>query len=300
MQKFKLISLTTLLILFNTPASWAQMSRMLANLPLVEWSGKWKEAALTDDEKLDLLALIAEGDSVQFELETYDPLTAEEGDIRYFPFELSGLHYLDLDFDGDLDMLYDGQSGWQNLRDTKIYLQKNGRFEFLKTLRGGILDIQKKESSWLVSTHWRPCCDSYTSRIISHEFSKANQGIFQESISYIGLSRLKGLPDFSGLQPGSVNNADLMATIDDFRGTHPYFREQNKVMQESLRAGKPLSLLHLSGDVKINILEKKQVGEESWYLVITEAVSDVPKSIYEWSDGDNRRFIGWVNEASID
>ncbi|MTI39545.1 hypothetical protein [Fulvivirga lutimaris] len=297
---FKGLALTTLLTILITNICWSQMSRMLPNLPLVEWSGKWKESALPDNEKLDLLSLLPDGDSVQFELETYDPLTAEEGDIRYFPFELSGLHYLDLDFDGDLDLIYDGQSGWQNLRDTKIYMQDNGQFEFLKILRGGILDIEKKESSWLVSTHWRPCCDSYTSRIITHEFSKGNEGVLKESISYVGSGWLKGLPDFSTSKSGSINDADLMATVNDFRGSHPYFREQNKTIHESLRAGNPIRLIHLPGDVKINILDKKQEGKETWYLVITEAISDVPKSIYEWSDGDNRRFIGWVKDVSID
>uniref|UniRef100_UPI00404A4098 hypothetical protein n=1 Tax=Fulvivirga sp. TaxID=1931237 RepID=UPI00404A4098 len=300
MQKFKVLAISTLLAIFITHTSWAQMSKMLPNIPLVEWSGKWREPALPDNEKLELLSLLPDGDSVQFELETYDPLTAEDGDIRYFPFEISGLHYLDLDFDGDLDMLYDGQSGWQNLRDTKVYMQEKGQFEFLKTLRGGILDIEKKESSWLISTHWRPCCDSYTSRIITHEFSINNQGAFKESISYIGSGWLKGLPDFSALKSGSIKDADLMATLNDFRGTHPYFGAQNKVIHESLRAGDPISMVHLPGDTKINVLDKKQEGEESWYLVITENVSGVPKSIYEWSDGDNRRFIGWVKDVSID
>lgn len=276
-----------------------QMVQKFAQLPLAEWSGEWRSSDLTDQEKLERLSLLPQGDSVQFELPDYDPEN-DYGDPRYFPFNIYGLHYFDLDFDGDLDMIYSGQSGWQTLRDTKVYLLENDSYELHSTLRGGLLDIQRKDNAFEIHTMWVPCCDSYTTRIETHSFSAKQQSVFKESISIIALKFLKGMPDFTNLPIGSITDANLYASRDDFRGTHPYFRDDNRPMNEALRKGEPVSLINLQGQTKFRLMDQKTINDQIWYLVITEPVLNAPKSHYEWSDGDHRRFVGWVKNVKMD
>jgi hypothetical protein len=275
----------------------AQMANIFTKLPKEKWSGKWQTAKLTDKQKLERLSLLPAGDSVQFELPYYDSLNTTN-DNRYFPLNLKGLNFLDLDFDGDLDLVYNGSSGWQTLMDTKVYLNENNRYQFLKILNGAIIDIHKTKNSYEIYTQWIPCCDSYTTRIEKTLFSKSIQGSFQESISIIGLNRLKAMPDFNGLKSGWINDTSLFATQSDFNGTYPYFGAQTKAASDSLRAKHPIKLINLTGRNQVRILDQKSVHGKEWYLIITEVIADAPKSRYEWSAGANRRFVGWVNHMN--
>jgi hypothetical protein len=278
--------------------SYGQMAATFAKLPLAKWSGEWKSFELSDKEKMDRLAFLPEGDSVQFELPNYS--SQEEDEPLYFPFNIYGLHYFDLDFDGDLDMVYSGQSGWQTLSDTKVYLLEDNIYELKATLRGGLLDIQKMDNAFEIHTIWVPCCDSYTTRIETHRFSAEEQAVFKESISVIALRHLEGMRSFDNLPTGIIIDADLFASSRDFRGTHPYFRANNRPMNNALRKGEFVSLVKLKGDIKITLLDQKMINDQTWYLVITDAILNTPKSHYEWSDGDHRRLIGWVNQVKFD
>ncbi len=274
-----------------------QMAKIFTKLPKEKWSGKWQTTKLTDKQKLERLSLLPVGDSVQFELPYYDSLNTTN-DSKYFPLNLAGLHFLDLDFDGDLDLVYSGSSGWQTLMDTKVYLSENNRYQFLEILNGAILDIHKAKNSYEIYTQWIPCCDSYTTRIEKTLFSKSNQGSFKESISIIGLNRLKAMPDFKGLRSGWIKDADLFASQSDFNGMSPYFGAQTKAATDSLRAKHPIKLINLAGRTQVSILEQKSVNGKEWYLIITEVIADAPKSRYEWSAGVNRRFVGWVDQMN--
>jgi hypothetical protein len=275
----------------------AQMSKAFTKLPKEKWSGKWQPAKLTEKQKLERLSLLPVGDSVQFELPYYDSLNTTS-DSKYFPLNLGGLYFLDLDFDGDLDLVYSGSSGFQTLMDTKIYLNENNRYRFLKILNGEILDIHKTKNSYEIYTQWIPCCDSYTSRIEKALFSKSNRSSFEESISIIGLNRLKAMPDFNWLRSGWIQDADLFASQSDFNGMFPYFGTQTKSATDSLRAKHHIKLINLTGRTRVKILEQKTVDGKEWYLIITEVIADAPKSRYEWSAGANRRFVGWVNQIN--
>ena len=251
---------------------------------------------LTDKEKISLLSMLPAGDSVQFEMPNYDD---EDSVPRYFPLNTFGLHYKDLDFDGDLDLIYSAQSGWQNLAGSKVYINEENVLLYHSTLRGGLLDLLKTDSSYSSFTIWVPCCDSYTTRIEKHDFSADTIGAFDYSISVIGLRRLRGLPDFSGTKSALVKSPALYASPEDFRGTSPYFRDRSKNIRDSLRAGHYLNLIDLKGSVNVQVLDQKTTKETTWYLVITEPLSGIPRSLYEWSRGSRRRFVGWIKEESF-
>lgn len=273
------------------------MGRIMSQLPRADWSGEWKLNQLTNTEKIARLAMLPKGDSVQFEFPDYDPEEYPD-DPRYFPLDTTGLHYLDFDNDGDLDLLYSGASGWLTLRSTKVFVFENGQYRLAKVLEGRILDIHKTNGGFEVYTQWVPCCGSYTTRIEKHILSPTELATFNESISIIGLINIKGMSNFSDLKSAWVEAVDLMSSSMDFRGFHPHFRSNKKQMIEDMRSGKFVSLMPLTDRTNVKVITEKEVNNQKWYLIITEAFQ-APKSHYEWSDGPGRRFVGWVNQINL-
>lgn len=269
----------------------------MSQLPSAEWSGEWKLNQLTDAEKIARLAMLPEGDSVQFEFPDYDPEEYPD-DPRYFPLNTTGLHYLDFDNDGDLDLLYSGTSGWLAQGSTKVFVLENNQYILIKILEGRLIDIHKTNTAFEIYTLWNPCCGSYTARIEKHILSPKEQATFDESISIIGSMNLKGLPDFSRFKTAWIENTNLRSSKMDLRGFHPHFRNNKKELLEDLRSGKFIDLITVVNKTSVNILQEKEIDDQKWYLVIT-APFEAPKSHYEWSGGPGRRFVGWVNQINL-
>lgn len=278
----------------NTPAYI-----IIEKRPLVNWSKKEKGADLSDQEKLDRLKMLPTGERVEFERD-YDEETDE---TFYFELSLYGLTFLDLDFDGDLDLLYSSiRRGGMGQLSTKVYYNINNVLEQQTTLRNGILDIKKNNGNYEVYTLFHPCCDSYTTRIDQYRFSDVDTAVFVESISLMGRSYLpyKGMLDFSTKESLVLENPSLYAFKGDIR--NGYFRKRNKEVKSKLKEEGIIELLKVEGIVKAGILESTEFKGEKYYLVITEPLSDLPKmptSLYEWSHGDGRRLVGWIKAEEV-
>jgi len=289
---------------FGAVVSYAQTPAYITveKLPLTDWSNQVKGAKLSDTEKLELLKMLPEGNRVEFIYEEGD--TPDE--TSYYELDLYGLKFLDLDFDGDLDLLYSSiRSGGMGQFSTKVYYNINNVLNYQTTLRNGLIDIQKNKDSFEIYTQFHPCCDSYTTRINQYNFSGKDKAVFVESISLIGRSntRYKGMPDFSTPQKGHINNPSIYALPTDFIHTSPYFRERSKEIRATIRARKKVELIKVNGQVEVGILDSATFKEEDYLLIITEplnGLAKMPISLYEWSDGDSRRLIGWVKANEIE
>lgn len=309
----------TLLFFFISWSVDGQMAREVAELPDLPWHEHQWVAKLSVEEKVDRLKTLPAGDSVQYESPWYSADYPE--DARYLPLDTAGLRFTDLNGDGKLDLLYSGSSGAMGKRDTKVYYLENGRYEYHRELPGTVIHMNKdKEDNLVVYTHWKPCCDSYTSRIEKYLFSPSKKGEYGSSISVIGrlteyikikvteqendVAELYPIPiramkDFSKLRKGKLGSVDLVAFWSDFRGTSPYFRERNQEIRSLLRNRQPIHLLTLEAQVDVRIIAEKIHNNERWFLVLTDAMNDVPKSLYEWSAGSQRQFVGWVQDVDL-
>ena len=284
--------LALLLILLPALVSAQSSYQELHNLQYRTSSLDSINSKFSEEQKLNFLqATYLEEDSIQFEYPDYDPDYPE--DPRYFPLRWSDFYLMDLNDDDQLDLVYSGPSGWNGLMGTKIYLQKESRLELIDQIQGGLLDIVQQERSTLLHTTWVPCCDSYTSRIETYEVN-SDKVERVESISVIGRIRLQGYPHFDGLPDGQVLNPQLWAIPEDFRQTHPYFRERNRELRDSLKRRANIPLIELDGNLLVKILAQKEIRGIKMRLILTPPLDNIPKSIYEWSVGDKRRFIGWV------
>ena len=240
----------------------------------------------------EIYALLPDNDSLQFELPGYDP--EDPGYPQYYPLDTNTIYMLDLNFDGAEDLIYSGQSGWATLRDCSVYLKEGLQLKYETLLRGGLLDIHKTNDSIIVYTMWVPCCDSYTTRIEKYIFTKNEVATFEYSISVVGLRELQGLPDLNNLRSITVDQPVLYALPNDFRGTSPYFRETNNQAKDTLRKQFPLHMLSLEGKLKVEVLGMSTWRRQDWLLILTDELPDLSPSRYEWSDGENRRLVGWV------
>ena len=285
-----------------TLSSWAQMARRVAQLSNIDWNEFELVAPLDSQAKMKLLKQLPPGDSVQFEDYSYDP---DYPDIpRYLSLDTAGLRFIDLNRDGRLDLLYTGLSGTLGKQDTKVYFLQENTLVYHGKLTGSVINIRQSADGQLeVYTYWRPCCDSYTSGIEKYVFSKSKKGVMAASISCIGPMapgmKNVSLKDFSRLKKGRLEKIDLVAFWDDFRDTYPYFGERNKEIKALIRDKQPVHLLVLDASVTVSIIAEETRDRERWYLVLTDPLDQIPKSLYEWSAGDNRQFIGWVQNVEL-
>jgi hypothetical protein len=270
----------------------------IEKLPLQGWSKQYRGETLSDKEKLERLNMLPTGERIEFESD-YDEETDE---TYYYELSVSGLHYIDLDFDGDLDLLYSAQNGNMTQSATKVFYNEEGVLRHRTTLRDGILDIKKNTNNYEVYTLFQPCCDSYTTRIDQYNFSASDTAVFQESVSIIGRSYYpyKGMLDFETEKTIKLNGSSLYAFNTDIK--HGYFRERNKEVRAKLKREHIIELHKIEGKVKAGILHVDDFRGEKYYLIITEPLNNLPKmpvSLYEWSQGDNRRLVGWVKAEDV-
>lgn len=294
----KLKQTVFLIVIGLTTVAYCQTPayQVIEKLPTAEWSKEEKGANLTNEEKRRLLKMLPTGERIEFEM-GYDEETKE---TTYWEFNPLGLYYLDLDFDGDLDLLYSAQNGSMMQTATKVYYNNNNVLEYSTYLRDGVLDIKKNEDNYEVYTLFHPCCDSYTTRIDQYRFSATDTATFKESISIIGRSYYpyKGMLDFSSNESLNLQNPSLYAFKTDIK--HGYFRKRNKEVNTVLKEQGIVELHKIEGEVKAAILESEEFKGEKYYLVITEPLNNLPKmpvSLYEWSHGDGRRLVGWVKTS---
>jgi len=285
-KRIKTIQFAFWLILgLASTSACAQMAKVISQLPQVKL--KTLSAPFSAEENLTMLySLLPPGDSIQF--------VSEGGDTNdYYALNTDGIRFIDLNFDGHLDLLYSGQSGWNNLTDTKVYYNSNDSLKFFTILNGDFLAIDQRENEYEIFTHWSPCCDSHTSRIEKYVFNTTDSGKLIQTISFIGKNHLKGFPEFDS-RATVISDLELFASAEDFRTTSPWFRERNREARDSLQNGHFINLIKLKGKISVNILDQKVVNGTTWYLVVTDMLTDTPKSLYEWSSGNGRRLVGWT------
>ncbi|MEL7148329.1 MAG: hypothetical protein AAFO69_18290, partial [Bacteroidota bacterium] len=285
----------------------AQMNRLLKPIINDQWDQKSILLPLTESEKLQQLAILLPDDSVQFKDESMD-------EDNYFLLDPTGLMFLDLNADDNPDLLYSGQSGPLALMDTKLYFQEDGRLKFSKKLDGGIHHIRQSRDSTWVSTLWLPCCGSYTSRISTYLFTKHHDGTLLSTISFIGrigrnanvqktsseaVSFRSSLLLTEGLESVKLDTLRLYGLFPDFRGTSAYFGKNNKDISTLVKAKSPVNLLTYKGVAMAKIIAHQDFENETWLLVLTSPLNEVPKSLYEWSSGDRRRFVGWIRRGDL-
>ena len=201
------------------------------------------------------------------------------------------------------------------MQDTKVFFQQEGKLQLVKQLKGGVFHLTKNKTNTELSTLWQPCCGSYTSRLLTYRFSESESGELQSAIFFIGrltpilvdeIELKKNKPksstrliDYRKLKKGHVDTLRLFALHPDFRGISPYFKDQTKKIRGLLRAKRPVPLLTYPMPTPLYILSTKTYGDETWHLVLTDVLDNVPKSLYEWGDGDRRQFVGWIKAADL-
>ncbi len=298
----------TLLFLFTVhpfiiSTSWSQPNispaQFIDKLPKEKWSKKEKGEDMPDAEKIELLSMLPKGERIEF----IDYSTSEENDTTYLEFNAAYITYLDLDFDGDLDLLYSGIDGTGMMQmATKVYYNINNELTYYTTLRDGVFDMRKNKKSYEIYTLFQPCCDSYTTRIEKYIFSKEHKAKFDESISIIGRTyyRYSGMPNFNTKKTETFSNPSFFAFHKEFKGH--YFGKRTREVNKTLKEKGIIELVKVAGEVEVEILNEINFKNETYYLVLTEPLNDLPKmpeSLYEWSQGNGRRLIGWVKASEV-
>lgn len=272
----------------------AQMVQLVKSLETQAGLRQQLASALSDDQKMAVLAKLLPDDSVQFQRPDYNPDFPEPP--RYYPLDTASLFFFDFDADNDLDLIYTGESGLMGRMRTKFFENKGGRINLMMQVDGALLDIAKEKDSYTVYTVEYPCCDSYTTRF--SVFKQARPPGLKEPISSIDLIGsgfyFKAMPNFEQGTTETLESAVLYASPDDLRNTSAYFGQRSKTIRDSLRAGHFLPFIHFDDPVKVKKLGEQKLNEATWILVITEARADLPRSLYERSASKSRRVIGWI------
>ena len=221
-----LFTLAQLLVVFLAKGQSTTPHKIIEDLPLAKWSSKNKNTNFSDQEKMELLKMLPKGERIEFIMD-YDE---EYGDTTYWELSTYGLYFIDLDFDGDLDLLYSGQNGSMAQTATKVYYNQNDVLVYSASLRDGIFDIKKNKDSYSIFTLFLPCCGSYTAKIEQIKFSATDTGVFEQSISIIGrpVSLYKGMKDFKTKESFTIENLSLYAFPLNLRRMSAYFRKRDE------------------------------------------------------------------------
>ncbi|MEQ8472348.1 MAG: hypothetical protein RIC35_14240 [Marinoscillum sp.] len=248
------------------------------------------EVQYSPQERMDQLKLLKLSDEVKFKM----PQSDTSDLIEYFPLDTLGLHFADINGDDQPDLLYSGQAGYSGVLHTKVFYRKNDSLIFDSTIPGRVVSLEKVGENrmvfYLVSN---PCCDSYTGQIIKY-LHLGPTLIRQYTLSIVGEVKTRGMPAIDNEPVKSLPQLDLYADQFDFRSTTTYFGDRTNEIHAILRTGKMVKLLSLDRPVLVEILYTKTIDEQKWHLVLTESLDDIPNSLYEWSEGDKMRFIGWT------
>lgn len=295
-----LFTLAQLLVVFLANGQPMTPQKIIEDLPLAKWSGEKANTNFSDQEKRELLKMLPKGERIEFVMDYNE----EDDETTYWKLSTYGLYFIDLDFDGDLDLLYSGQNGSMAQTGTKVYYNKNDVLVYIASLRDGIFDIKKNKDSYSIFTLFLPCCGSYTARIEQLKFSAIDTAVFEQSISIIGrpVSLRKGMKDFKTKDIIIIENPSLYAFPVNLKRMSAYFRKRDKEVNLEIKQQKLIELIKLSGPVEVGILGEGSFKNEAYYLVITAPLSDLPKmpeSLYEWSQGDGRRLVGWVKAEGV-
>lgn len=250
-----------------------------------------KKHSYEPDQRMEKLQELIHPDSLRY----LDLSTIDDEEPYYFEFDTSGTYLMDLNADGALDLIYVGISGPMG-RTTTVYLNIDGTLERITSIDGRLLEIDQKSNQGIsIYTLWKPCCDSYTNRIESYEIVE-NEVSKSETISFIGNSKIRHVPDFSRYEKKTLKKGAVLYAIDtDFRRLAPYFRDDNKEYKELMRNKKPLPMMTLDTEVKVAVLLEMEVEVygEMFAAIVTDKFN-APKSHFEWSDGENIRIVSWV------
>lgn len=276
----------------------AQICKLVEKIPADSNRISLMNHAYPPNERMEVLKTLIAPDSIRYFL-TYAHLPEEEKDV-YFPLDTAGVYLLDLNMDGKLDIIYSARSGTLVAKSTSIYLNNNDVVAKDTVISGGLIDIYPSKKGCSIYTLWKPCCDSYTNRLENYIISSVGTQ-FVESISYIGRSKLRHVPNFNIIsEKKKIKKGTPFYTMKlDFRNIHPYFREDNKVFSDVLKKDEPLMLLQCGMKVEAIVLGSIDHKGETYYAILTNEMKNVPKSHFEWSAGNHRRFVAWVKAEDL-
>jgi hypothetical protein len=83
---------------------------------------------------------------------------------------------------------------------------------------------------------------------------------------------------------------------------HGWFRERNKEVKKKYKQDGFIRLTIAEGKQKAGVLDEAEYKGIKYLLVITNPLNNQPRcptSLYEKSDGDRRRLIGWVRAEDV-
>ena len=283
------------LVICNSILYAQKPAQIVDKLPKVTWSKKYLELQKTDSEKEAILQFsLKEGERIEF----VDLFNSNDEKQNYYELSLYGVLFIDLDFDGDWDLLYHGRDGSLNQTGSKIYYNNGGKLEYHSTLPDGIIDIKLSEKSVEVYTMFHPCCGSYTTIISQYNFSENEKAVFKESISMMGNTfyPFKGLPDFSQLENKIIPANTALYVFQKTIGSG-YIR--NKKIKEALRNNGYYELLNLSDETNVKIISEKTFKDVEYVLVITEPLNNITDTLFEKTSGDYKRLIAWIKKESF-
>jgi len=298
--EFNVVSqkLFLLLSIFSCAETWGQIAQSFdkRGREFINWSTM--EASLSDEEKIELLSHLPAGETIAFEDANYDP---EDDAGKYYDLDTAGLHYLDLDSDGDLDLIYQSLSGNMGRTSSRVYLEEDVGLVYKGYLDGKIYLIELKPEV-RIHTYVPPCCDSYTNSIRTYTLGEHVTCL--SNVVFICLGIYPGslkLPDLESGKPVALENGKLFISPKDLRNGG-YFRDKTREIHQRLRSGEYVICAELPVRTNALILDMTEVDDQKWYLVLTEEINKPTGSLYEdWQTRHKEltRYLGWTKEDFV-
>lgn len=270
--------LAFMLLMLSMCNAQAQMNRIFNRLPS---RVHMDEVMFTMREKVNQLR--------KFETTIPFPL---QGDTSFYKLDTLGLHYVDLNADQHLDLIYSGPSDPNGGFSTKI-IYANTPSRVFTVLPGKVISIEKQPTKYIMHTLTNPCCDQYTAQVQQYTHSRDTL-IRDYTLSIIGSLKSNAVPILNDFPVKSLPSLKLHADQFDFRSTTTDFGEQTDQMHAILRTGQFVEILSLERPVVVQILYTKTIDEQPWHLVMTEVIESAPPSLYESSSVQRMKFVGWT------
>ena len=108
------------------------------------------------------------------------------------------------------------------------------------------------------------------------------------------------MPDFSTGKSVKLNDAPIYAIGSD--RMHGWYRQRNKEVKKKYKVDGFMELTIVEGKRTAGVLNETEYRGIKYLLVITEPLTNQPRwpeSLYEWTDGNGRRLIGWVKVEDL-
>lgn len=286
------------ILLFKTFPGFAQSFGMMKYLNQGETRSSWGpySEAHTLEQTFDILNEANLSEPLPFPDLAFD-------DEDYLPLDSGGIYFIDLNFDGQQDIVYQGMSSYTQ-RAIKLYFNNAVNYELKQIITGYVLDVALDDSLKHLSfmIHNPPCCDSYTHSLHSYLVSNDTiKLIWSMVIIDPGNRILDFKPGYTPLDTLILKaETDLYFLNKEF--TLPAWfgtPEKTKQLMEQIK-GKELSMIpagSVPSDTHAYLLATKTLDDTSYGLVLTEPIGKPVNTLYEdWQIRNNllNMYMGWI------